>query len=215
MAEPMKEFLRVAEVAAVLGLRPVTIYRWCRAGRLESAKIGKEWRIRRAVLDDLLGRSLRDELGHHGDGGESRHEASRETQELARRLLRQEAEERREPTALTVAAEHACARLRGRLVPLIGRIGFTALFRRALRLAQGEFPALVVLTINEGAEPWLAGTRELAAAHGDDPDLVEGALAAILAHFIALLDTFIGETLTRRVIGEGWPTRADGREMAT
>jgi len=59
VAEAIKEYLNVAEVAEILDLHPLTIYRWCRSGRLESVKIGKEWRIRRTALEDLLGDSLR------------------------------------------------------------------------------------------------------------------------------------------------------------
>ena len=215
MAETAKEFLTVAEVAAILDLRPVTIYRWCRAGRLAGVKIGKEWRIRRDALDELLGRSLRDDLDDRDGGGEPMHEVSPETLDLARRLLRWEAGAGRDSAALALAIEHACARLRERLVPLIGRIGFAALFRRALHLAQGEFPALDKLTVAEGAEPCIAGAREFAAAHADDPGLVETALAAILAQFIALLGVFVGEVLTRRVLAERWPGSVGGMETAT
>lgn len=213
VSETMKEYLTAAEVADVVGLRPVTIYRWCRAGRLASVKIGKEWRIRRAAVDALLGRSLRDELGGHDDEAEPMHETSLETQDVARRLLRQDAGAQPDAAALALAVERACARLRGRLVPLIGLVGFTALFRRALHLAQGEVPALRGLTIEEGAAPCIAGAGGFAAAHTDDPDAVEAACIALLAHFIALLDTFIGVALTRRVLGEGWPTRGDDMEM--
>jgi len=212
--ETMKEFLNVAEVAEILGLRPVTIYRWCRAGRLASGKIGKEWRIRRAALDDLLGRDLRDQFSPRADRGEPMHEASLETQHLALGLLRREAGASREAAGLALAIERTCARFRGRLVPLIGRIGFAALFRRALHLAQAESPELAPLTVDESGEPCIGGASEFAAAYTDDPDLVEAALATLLAHFIALLDTFIGAALARRVIGEGWPTRADGKEVA-
>ncbi len=213
MSEAMKEFLNVAEVAEILGLRPVTIYRWCRAGRLASVKIGKEWRIHREALDNLLGRSLRDQLSLSANRGEQMHEASLETQHLALGLLGREAGSSREPAVLALAIERICERLRGSLVPLIGRIGFAALFRRALHLAQGESPELAVLTVDESGEPCIGGTGEFAAAHSADPALVEAALATLLAHFIALLDTFIGAALARRVIGEGWPTRADGREL--
>ena len=213
MAETMKAFLTVAEVAELLGLQPVTIYRYCRAGRLASVKIGKEWRISRAALDELLGRSLRDELGRRDDGEEPMHEVSLETHDLARRLLRQEAGESQD--ALALALEGTCARMRERLVPLIGRTGFTALFRRALRLAQGEFPALAGLAVGEGADPCVAGASEFAAAHAADAGLVEDALVAVVAHFIGLLSTFIGETLTRRVIGDHWTTRADEAETVT
>jgi excisionase family DNA binding protein len=208
----LKEFLTVAEVAELLGLRPVTIYRWCRAGRLASVKIGKEWRIRRAALDALLGRSLRNELGDHGDEEEPMHETSLETKDVARRLLRQDAGAQPDAAALALAVERACGRLRGRLVPLIGQVGFTALLRRALHLAQAESPSLDPLTVDESGEPCIEGARAFAAAHTDDPDLVEAALVALLAHFVALLDTFIGEALTRRVIGERWPMPTDDTE---
>ncbi len=54
-----KELLDVAEVAAYLHLQPVTIYRWCREGRLACIKLGTTWRIRRTVLDDFLRRHER------------------------------------------------------------------------------------------------------------------------------------------------------------
>ena len=49
-----KEWLEVAEVAAYLGVEPVTVYRWCRARRLPCIKLGKAWRIRRAALEEFL-----------------------------------------------------------------------------------------------------------------------------------------------------------------
>ena len=42
VAESVKDFLTVDEVAALLDLRPVTIYRWCRAGRLVAIKLGSD-----------------------------------------------------------------------------------------------------------------------------------------------------------------------------
>jgi excisionase family DNA binding protein len=51
--------LGVAEVAEYLGVGEVTIYRWCREGRLPCLKIGKSWRIRREALEDFLRRSER------------------------------------------------------------------------------------------------------------------------------------------------------------
>ena len=40
-----------------IGVEPVTVYRWCRQGRLNCLKPGKSWRIRRSVLEAFLRRS--------------------------------------------------------------------------------------------------------------------------------------------------------------
>jgi excisionase family DNA binding protein len=53
------ELLGVAEVADYLGVGTVTVYRWCREGRLPCLKVGKSWRIRREALEDVLRRGER------------------------------------------------------------------------------------------------------------------------------------------------------------
>ncbi len=49
-----EELLSADDVARYLELEPVTIYRWCRDGRLPCLKLGKVWRIRRSALDAFL-----------------------------------------------------------------------------------------------------------------------------------------------------------------
>ena len=49
-----KDLLGIEAVAEYLGVGPVTIYRWCREGRLPCLKIGKSWRVRREALEDFL-----------------------------------------------------------------------------------------------------------------------------------------------------------------
>jgi excisionase family DNA binding protein len=49
-----KGLLSAEDVAEYLGVGQVTVYRWCREGRLPCLKIGKSWRIRRAALEDFL-----------------------------------------------------------------------------------------------------------------------------------------------------------------
>jgi excisionase family DNA binding protein len=49
-----EELLSADDVAQYLVLEPVTIYRWCRDGRLPCMKLGKVWRIRRSALDAFL-----------------------------------------------------------------------------------------------------------------------------------------------------------------
>lgn len=51
------ELLTVEEVAEFLRTTPTTIYRWLRTGKLPGVKLGKEWRIRKEVLDSKLAES--------------------------------------------------------------------------------------------------------------------------------------------------------------
>jgi len=49
-----KDLLSAEDVAKYFGVRPITIYRWCKEGRLQCMKLGKHWRIRREALEDFL-----------------------------------------------------------------------------------------------------------------------------------------------------------------
>lgn len=51
------DLLTVEDVSERLGVGRVTIYRWCREGRLPCLKVGRGWRIRREALEDFLRRS--------------------------------------------------------------------------------------------------------------------------------------------------------------
>jgi excisionase family DNA binding protein len=61
-----KDLLEAEEVASYLGINPVTVYRWCRDGRLPCLRIGRYWRIRREALEDFLRQSEKPTtlLGH-------------------------------------------------------------------------------------------------------------------------------------------------------
>jgi excisionase family DNA binding protein len=61
------EILTIEEVAAYLRLKPQTIYKWAQEKRIPAAKIGKEWRFRRSVID----RWLDDQM--FGEGSEFGH----------------------------------------------------------------------------------------------------------------------------------------------
>ena len=50
------ELLEVPQVAGYLRVSDVTVYRWCREGRLPCLKLGHSWRVRRSVLNDFLTR---------------------------------------------------------------------------------------------------------------------------------------------------------------
>jgi len=51
------QLLTVEEVAKHIGVSTVTIYRWCREGRLPCAKVGRVWRVQQAALDEFLDRA--------------------------------------------------------------------------------------------------------------------------------------------------------------
>lgn len=122
---------------------------------------------------------------------------------LARRLLAAEAAGR--PT--TDAPEHeavlVCERLRVSLTRFAGGDGFAALIRRAIALARVEVPSLEHITVNpdnsiEGFEDLPSG----AASSGEDGT---DEAAALIAHLLGLLVTFIGEPLTLQLVRESWP----------
>ena len=51
--------LGAEEVAALVGVKESTVWRWCREGTLPALKVGKQWRVRRAALEDFLRKSER------------------------------------------------------------------------------------------------------------------------------------------------------------
>lgn len=44
--------MTLEEVAAYLKLKPQTIYAWAQEKKIPAAKIGKEWRFRKAIIDE-------------------------------------------------------------------------------------------------------------------------------------------------------------------
>jgi excisionase family DNA binding protein len=50
------ELLEVPQISRYLRVSDVTIYRWCREGRLPCLKLGNTWRIRRSALEEFLAR---------------------------------------------------------------------------------------------------------------------------------------------------------------
>ncbi len=54
------DLLTVEEAAAYLRVSRATVWRWCKTRRVPAVKIGREWRILRATLMELLARGLPD-----------------------------------------------------------------------------------------------------------------------------------------------------------
>jgi excisionase family DNA binding protein len=50
----MMELFSAEDVAALMGVKESTVWRWCREGRLPCLKVGKHWRLRREAFEDFL-----------------------------------------------------------------------------------------------------------------------------------------------------------------
>jgi excisionase family DNA binding protein len=47
----MDEIMTIEEVAKYLKLKPQTIYTWAQNAKIPAAKLGKEWRFKKTVID--------------------------------------------------------------------------------------------------------------------------------------------------------------------
>lgn len=45
------EIMTLEEVAAYLKVKPQTIYTWAQEKKIPAAKLGKEWRFKRSIID--------------------------------------------------------------------------------------------------------------------------------------------------------------------
>jgi len=50
--------MTLEEVARYLKLTPQTVYKWAQEGKIPGAKLGKEWRFRRRILDEWIDTSI-------------------------------------------------------------------------------------------------------------------------------------------------------------
>ena len=119
--------------------------------------------------------------------------------DLARRLLAS-SQNPSEPHAHEVAI--AIEKLRISLTRFAGADGFVSLLRRALVLARAEVPSLESVEI--GPDGHLEGFEPIA----DSANAGVEAAVAIIVQLLGLLDSFIGEPLTRRLLHEAWPDTA-------
>ena len=61
-----EELLTVKEVADYLRVSRVTIWRWCQEGTLPASRVGRNWRIRRDDLLQLLNEGQSPSFGSNG-----------------------------------------------------------------------------------------------------------------------------------------------------
>lgn len=119
---------------------------------------------------------------------------------LARRLLALEAASGSAGGAHQHEAVRVCQKLRFSLTRFAGADGFNSLLRRSLALARADVPSLQSITITP--DGCLEGIEQLAS---DVPDGATEASAAITAHLLGLLVTFVGEPLMLRLVRDAWP----------
>ena len=115
------------------------------------------------------------------------------TRELAQRLLAYEAVEAATANADTQTVCRVCDKLRRPLTTLAGAAGFRSLLARALTLAKRESPVLAAWEVKSDGS--LQGLNGEAAQSG----------AVLIAQLIGLMITFIGESLTLRLLQDVWP----------
>jgi hypothetical protein len=140
-------------------------------------------------------------MSSRADQGEETQRLSlRAPDAVARWLLRETAADPASPDALAVVATHAYSQLRTHLAVFLGDQGFDALWRRAIHLAQREFPAWLDGAGAETPSPLPPGLGNTVC--DDDAAETHARLLAVFASFIALLFTFIGAELGRRLIDQ-------------
>lgn len=118
--------------------------------------------------------------------------ASFAMRELAERLVVFEAAETIS-AADAVATCRVCEKLRRPLSTFTGTAGFSSLLTRSLTLAKREAPALSAVQVNSDGS-----------MTGMEGEAVEASVV-LIAHLLGLLTTFIGETLTMRLLHDVWP----------
>lgn len=104
------------------------------------------------------------------------------------------------------AAFRVCDKLRESLSALAGTRGFRTLLMRALALAKTEAAWLGRLEV--GVNGALVFPAELE-QEMDPKDAAKGG-AALVTHVLELLETLVGEALTRRLVQQVWPKAALG-----
>lgn len=58
------DIMTLEEVARYLKLKPQTVYKWAQEGMIPATKLSKEWRFRKAILDEWIDTSIM-----HSKGG--------------------------------------------------------------------------------------------------------------------------------------------------
>jgi len=63
----MDEIMTLEEVAKFLKVKPQTIYTWAQNNKIPAAKLGKEWRFRRSLIDKWFNQHIDDKFSEYFD----------------------------------------------------------------------------------------------------------------------------------------------------
>jgi hypothetical protein len=129
-----------------------------------------------------------------------------ETRDFARRLLAYEAAADKASLSTESTVIRAYEKLRRSLCVLTGVAGFRSLASRALTLAKAEAPSLSAMQVTADGSLQVLGETE---SQSDKHQAGEGGVI-LLAQLLGLLHTFIGQSLTLRLVQDAWPDAAFG-----
>jgi PTS system nitrogen regulatory IIA component len=63
----MDEIMTLEEVAKYLKVKPQTIYTWAQNNKIPAAKLGKEWRFRKSLIDKWFNNHIDDKFSQYFD----------------------------------------------------------------------------------------------------------------------------------------------------
>ena len=69
--------MTLEEVAAYLKVKPQTIYTWAQEKRIPAAKLGKEWRFRKSIIDEWFLRHIDEKFAEVLDSWRAKQERSK------------------------------------------------------------------------------------------------------------------------------------------
>ncbi len=58
------DIMTLEEVAAYLKVKPQTIYTWAQEKRIPAAKLGKEWRFKKSIIDEWFNQHIDEKFIH-------------------------------------------------------------------------------------------------------------------------------------------------------
>jgi hypothetical protein len=120
---------------------------------------------------------------------------------LTRQIIAVEAERANAMGTKVNAAVQVCTKLRVPLAKLAGLMGYSSLLNRALALAKSEAPTLKSVQIRPDGS--LVGFDEI--KHDQAAEASTNGGEVLVAKFLGLLATFIGESLTLCIVRDAWP----------